>query len=461
MTRHARPAFVLAALALAASASGYEPVTITVSGIKDLNLRIYGFAEADYITDTTQGFNEVQGNFLVPTRTTFNGAKANYAGQHNRAQMSIRNTRLGFEFNLPKTQAGLQSQGLIELDLLGNDAPNTVPGATPGTQSESNFFNNPALRVRHAYMSLTYHQFNAKLGQTWSLLGWQPYYYPGETVVFGTPGQLFARFVQARLTHTLDLPGACTLESAADMARPAQMNSGSPEFHAGLRVASTKLKGASTSGAGTSMVGLSAAVSAALIPVRSALGNATGGAVAFDMFVPIIPSSDGKDRSNNLVWAGELMSGSGVGGVEYAGLTSGVPAVQAAAANGLPGAGTAIDAGIAGIDNGGALSLIRYRAFRTHLQYSLPGGKWAASTGYAQVETRNLGDFGFYATQAPGVTPALLAPKLQFGYASLFYDALSWLRFAGELNQTRVTYVDAANRFAVNNRVQLSAFFIF
>jgi len=452
--------FLALPFAAAVQAQAAEPITITVSKIKALNLRIYGFVETDYITDTTQVFNEVQGNYLVPAHTAYSGAnysgaKPNYAGQHGRAQMSIRNSRLGFEFNLPKTEAGLQTQGVIELDLLGNDAPNTTPGSTPSTQSESNFFNNPALRVRHAYVNLTYNEWNAKLGQTWSLLGWQPYYFPGEDVVFGTPGMLFARFVQARLTHTLNLPGAWTLESAADMAKPAEMNSGSPEYHAGLRVASTKVKGASSFCSGTSMVGLSAAVSGALIPVRTALGNANGGAVVFDVFVPIIPSSDGKDRSNNLVWAGELMSGSGVGGVEYGGLTSGVPGVTAAAA------GTAVDSGIAGINDSGSLSLIRYRAFRTHLQYSLPGGKWAASTGYAQVETRNVGDFGFYATQAAGVTTALLSPKIQFGYATLFYDPLSWLRLAGEFNQTRVTYVDAANRFAVNNRVQLSAFFVF
>ena len=454
-------ALVVGPFALAATAAAAEPLTITVSNIKDLNLRIYGFAETDYVSDTTEGFNEVQGNNLVPAQTTFNGAQANYAGQHHRAQMSVRNSRLGFEFNAPKTDAGLGTQGLIELDLLGNNAPNTVPGAVPGTQSEANFFNNPALRVRHAYMNLTYGPWNAKLGQTWSLLGWQPYYFPGEIVVFGTPGQLFARFVQARVTHTLNILDSFTLESAADAAKPPEMNSGSPELHAGLRLASTKVKGASAYCAGTGMVGLSAALSGAFIPVRSALGNANGGAVALDLFVPIIPSSDGKDRSNNLVWAGELMGGSGVGGVEYGSLSSGVPAVPAKTTSGIPGAGTAIDPGIAGINNSGSLSLIRYRAFRSHLQYFLPGGKWSTSAGYAQIEARNLADFAYYASEAPGVTQVALAPKLQFGYATLFYDPLSWLRFAGEFNQTRVTLTDAANRFAVNNRLQLSAFFVF
>jgi len=446
------------AFCAATQARSAEPITVTVSKIKDLNLRIYGFVETDYIADTTQGFTEEQDNYLVPTRQAFNGT-VNYAGQHDRDMMSIRNSRLGFEFNLPKTAAGLQAQGVIELDLLGNNAPNTTPGSGPGTQSEANFFNNPVVRVRHAYVDLTYHEWNAKIGQTWSLLGWQPYYFPGETAVLPTPGMLYRRFVQARVMNTLSFLDAYTLESAADAAKPAEMNSGLPEFHAGLRVASTKTKGASISGAGTSMVGLSAAVSGALIPVRTSLGDADGGAVAVDWFVPIIPSSDGHNRSNNLVWAGEAMSGSGVGGLEYAALASGVPAVAAATAGGIPGAGTAVDSGIAGVNNGGTLSLIRYRVFRTHLQYSLPGGKWAVSTGYAQVEGRNIGDFGIYAAKAS--TPALLAPKIQYGYASLFYDPLSWLRFAGEFSQTRDTYANGYDRFAFNNRVQLSAFFLF
>jgi hypothetical protein len=452
------PPLILALIFCAATrAPAAEPITITVSSIKDLNLRIYGFVETDYISDTTQGFTEEMDNNLVPTAQTITGA-ANYAGQHDHGMMSIRNSRLGFEFNLPKTEAGLRTQGVIELDLLGNNAPNTTPGATPGSQSESNFFNNPAVRVRHAYVDLTYDAWDAKIGQTWSLLGWQPYYFPGETAVLPSPGMLYRRFAQARAMNTLAFLDHYTLESAADAAKPGEMDSGLPEFHAGLRVASTKTKGASINGAGTSMVGLSAAASGALIPVRTSLGDSNGGAVAIDAFVPIIPSRDGQDRRNNLVWAGEALSGSGVGGLEYSALSLGVPGVQAAAAaNGTPGAGTAVDPGIAGINNGGTLSLIRFRAFRTHLQYSLPCGKWAVSAGYAQVEGRNIGDFGVYAAKAS----ALLATKIQYGYASLFFDPLSWLRFAAEFSQTRDTYTSGFDRFAYNNRAQLSAFFVF
>ena len=93
------------------------------------------------------------------------------------------------------------------------------------------------------------------------------------------------------------------------------------------------------------------------------------------------------------------------------------------------------------------------RSWRTHLQYSL--AKWSASVGYAQVEGRNLDRF------ASGVNAFGISPKLQYGYVSAFYDAASWLRFAGEVNQTKATFNDPNNRYARNNRYQLSAYFMF
>ena len=464
LNRRAILTTVAAALA-AAPAFAAEPASLSVSKIKDLNVRIYGFVETDVIADTTGGFTEEQGNNLVPMRTGatpisgVNGGVQNFTGAHHRTEMSVRNSRIGFDLTMPKTEGGLAPEAVIELDALGNNAPNTAPGAAAGTQNERDFFNNPAIRVRHAYVNLTYNdQWNAKIGQYWSLLGWQPYYFPGEAIVQPGPGQLYRRFAQMRVTNTCTKLDGWTVETAADIAKPAEMNSGTPESHAGLRVASTKWKAASISGAGTSMVGLSGAVSGALIPIQTnGIGNPVGKAYAVDFAIPLIPSSDGKDRSNNLVWMGEFMSGSGVGGLEYSGLTLGVPGVTAAAT----GAGTAIDSGIAGVNNSGEAELVKYRAFRTHVQYSLPGGKWALSGGYAQVEGRNLSRFGNGSAAAIYATQAALAPKIQFGYVSAFYDAASWLRFAAEANETRDTYNDAGNRRATNNRYQFSTFFVF
>ncbi|MDE2512171.1 MAG: hypothetical protein KGL74_13685, partial [Elusimicrobia bacterium] len=180
------------------------------------------------------------------------------------------------------------------------------------------------------------------------------------------------------------------------------------------------------------------------------IGSPTGQGAAFDFLIPLIPSSDGKSRDNTLILAGEAAAGSGIGGLEYAGLALGVPGLAAGAA----GADGAIDSGIGGVDAGGNFELLRVRAFRSHLQYSLH--KWAASVGYAQVEGRNLDRFSTSAAAT-----AALAPKIQYGYLSVMYDPLDWLRFSGEISQTRDTYNDAANRFASNNRYQMSAFFKF
>ncbi len=445
--RHIPAVLAALALAFASSASALENATLSVSKIKDLNVRIYGFVETDVIGDTTQSFTEEQGNNLVQKRTA--SGVANFAGQHHRTEMTVRNSRLGFELGLPKTDAGLATKAVIELDFLGNNATNATPGTAPGTQTERDFYNNPAVRVRHAYVDLTDGMWDAKIGQTWSLLGWQPYYFPGEAIVQPGPGQLYRRFSQIRVTNTLNVMPDWTLETAADAAKPAEMNSGSPEWHGGVRLASTKWKAASIGGSGTAMVGLSVAASGALIPVvTNGAGNPTGSAYAIDAAIPLIPSKDGKDRSNNLIAMGEFMSGAGVGGLEFSGLTLGVPGVTAATK-----AGTAIDSGIAGINSQtGDVELVRYRTFRGHLQYTL-NDLWSASAGYAQVEGRNLDRFA-----AAG---AALAPKIQFGYVAAFYDPKSWLRFAAEVNQTKDTYNDVNNRYARNNRYQFTTFFLF
>ena len=448
-------AAVMAAGPLAAPAAALEPLTIGTSSLKDATLRLYGFVETDNIYDTTQSYAEEQDSVAPVTRNTISKSAgttgaSNLGGTRGRDIMSVRNSRLGLELNVPAQDNGIKGKAVFEMDFLGNAAVNTTPGSTPGAQSERDYFNNPSARVRHAYVEVAKDELAAKLGQYWSLLGWQPYYFPGEAVVLPGVGQLYRRFAQARVTDT-HVFGDWTLESAADAAKPAEMNSGSPEWHAGVRFASTKYKGASIAGAGTSMVGLSAGVSAALIPIRTATaGNPTGGAVAMDVLVPIIPSSDGKSRDNTLIWAAEGVTGRGVGGLEMAGLTFGVPGVTAAGSN----AGTAIDSGIAGVDTSGSnIQLIQMRAWRTHLQYSL--SKFSTSVGYAQVEARNLDRF------AANAAAFALYPKLQYAYVSVFYDPATWLRFAGEVNQTKATFNDPNNRYARNNRYQMSAYFMF
>jgi type II secretory pathway pseudopilin PulG len=446
--RSRRGAVLIATLVAAVAtapvfADDLAPLMIGTKFLKGASLRLYGFVEADSIYDTTQSFTEEPDSNLVQKPSSI-------LGQRSREQMSVRDSRLGLELDIPTTDSGWKTNGVIEVDFLGDNAENANPGTTPNPQTERDYYNNPSLRVRHAYVDLSKGEFDSKIGQYWSLFGWQPFYFPGEASVLASQGMLYRRFIQARVMDTRAISDGWTLETAADAAKPPEANSGSPEWQGGVRIASTKLTGASINGAATTMVGLSAALTGVLIPIRTAnIGSPTGQGAAFDFLVPIIPSSDGKSRDNTLIWAGEAAAGTGIGGLEYAGLALGVPGVTAA----TPGADGAIDSGMGGLDSSGNFELLRVRVFRSHLQYSL--GKWAASIGYAQVEGRNLDRFSF------GTNTNGLAPKIQYGYVSAMYDPLAWLRFAGEVSQMRDTYDDPANRYATNNRYQLSAYFIF
>jgi hypothetical protein len=422
-----------------------ETATLSIKSIPNVNVRMYGFIENDVINDSTQGFTEEMDNNLVPKAST-------YAGQHHRTIMSIRNSRLGFDVTMPKSDFGLASEGIFEMDFLGNQGPNTAPGSASGNQTERDYFNNPTVRIRHAYLNLTYNdKWNAKIGQTWSLLGWQPYYFPSEAIIQPAVGQLYRRFAQFRLTNTAPIGDAWTLESAIDAAKPAEMNSGNTEEHAGLRFASTKYKAAAGVGSGTPLVGLSAAVSGALIPVRTAsAGTDNGSAVAFDALVPIIPSKDGKDPSNNLSLIAEYMNGRGVGGLELAGATAGVPTPTAAQL----GASGLLDSGIAGIVNGN-VDLIHFQTYRGNLTYILPNAKWSTSAGYADVLALNINDYG------SGAAALGYAPHMQYYYVNAMFMPLSWLRFALEFGQTKDTYNDPNNRFAYNNRIHFTTYLTF
>jgi hypothetical protein len=442
-------ALALALATFAGPALADEPATLSVGKIKDLNIKIYGFMENDLITDTTESFTEEPDNNLVSKPNTF-------AGSNHRAMMSVRNSRLGVDFKLPTTDSGLGTEGLIEMDFLGNNGPNVPPGsAVPGTQNERDFFNNPTARIRHAWVNLTQGDWGLRIGQYWSLLGWQPYYFPAEPNVQPAVGQLYRRFPQIRLTNTHLFGPDVQLETAVDMAKPDEYNSGEYDYHAGARISATNYKAAVLSGSGTNMVGLSLGVSGAFIPVRTADGQLNGQAIAIDTLIPIIPSKDGKDKSNNLSVMGEFVTGEGIGGLELAGLTFGVGSLNTAAP--AAAVGTTVDSGTAGLNADGHVQLIRAQAFRGSVQYTLPNPKWTINAGYAQAQGMNLDAF----TGGKGTAAASIAPLIQYGFASLIWDPLAWLRFGAEYSMDWDTYNDAANRYAQNNRFQFTTYFLF
>lgn len=426
----------LLALAMVAGPSfANETATLSIKSIPNVDVRMYGFVENDLINDSAQGLTEELDNASVAKAST-------WAGQHHNTLMSVRNSRLGFDITMPKTEYGLETEGIFEMDFLGN----------PSATAQRDIYNNALMRVRHAYINITDDQWNGKIGQTWSLLGWQPYYFPSEAIVQPAVGQLYRRFSQMRVTNTQKLmDGDWTLESAVDTARPPELQSGVMEEHAGVRLASTKMKAVSGLGSSTPMVGLSAAVSGALIPIRTNAGNANGTVVAFDALVPIIQSSDGKNPSNTLSLVGEYSNGRGYGGLELAGAASGLSAFTD-----TTGSGAALDSGMASKSANGNLDLIHYQTYRTNLTYMLPGAHWAASVGYAETQTLNMRD---YAAAAGNID------RYQYYYGNVMFLPLTWLRFALEWAQIKDTYTNQGtgtnDRFAYDNRIQFTTYLTF
>jgi hypothetical protein len=419
-----------------------------------LTLKMYGFVETDFINDSTQGLLEEQDNVLIARPNT-------YAGGHAQSMMSIRNSRLGFDLGLPVSDTGWTAKGKFEFDFLGNQGISTVPGTVEDkattVQSEANFFNNPTVRIRHAYLELlnttkdSPSGWDFKLGQTWSLFGWQPYYFPAEVPIQPAVGQLYRRFPQMRAMYTEQLGDESKLELAADAAKPDEMRSELPEGHAGLRLSTKKLQAAVLCGGSLTCADnktnedLSAALSSAWIPIRTDQGDRDGWAGAADMFVPILPTH-GSSRANSLSLTGEASVGRGIGGLELASLSFGLPANVTAG-------GTPLDSGIASLNKNGQAELIEVSTLRADLMYVPPFGKdkWNADLGVAQVDCLNVDDYAF--------APTTVAPKMQYGYAAISYDWLKWVRTTVLYATTTDTYQDGIH--ATDHRYWMAWFFMF
>ena len=212
------------------------------------------------------------------------------------------------------------------------------------------------------------------------MLGWQPYYFPSEAIV--QPGRgtaLSSISTNPRFTNTENITPDWTVETAVDAAKP-----GRNEFRAdgfprgGYAWRLPGYKAASGLGSGTPLVGLSAAVSTVMIPIRTAsAGSATGSvAVAFDALVPLIPSSDGKSASNTMSLTAEYSNGRGIGGLELAEAPR-----RCGYANGprnLRPADCWIPV-LPALYGGNAGSHPRFQTYRTDLTYIYPRGKFSST----------------------------------------------------------------------------------
>jgi hypothetical protein len=437
---------------------------------------LYGFVDADYIFDSTQSYSDLAGGAQVARPGT-------YAGTNARNQFSIRNSRLGFRFQAPEYHS-IRASAVIETDFMGGWAAPTYIAAT-GQPTENQYFTNPVLRVRHVYLKVENPIVDLLFGQTWQLFGWQSAYHPNTVQIQGVPGEIYSRTPQLRLSRTLANKDV-TFDIAVAAMRPPQRDSGVPEGQAGLHFAINKWTGVQTIGAtGSTVSPASIAVTGDLreyaipnypnggtmaAPALKSTFNTpkTGGGIAVDAFIPVIPASKEK-KGNSLSILGEYVLGAGIGDL-YTGLTSGlgVPAtVPLPLGDGPTTAPTPynsdVDAGLVTISGTGAINLIQWQTIRGGLQYTIPklDGKMWISGNYANVSSPNA--------------PSLLTTTTVMGKAttnaSAVRNALNWfdVDVMGDLTpavRLGIEYAYSADKYVdgvtgKNHRVQGSAYYIF
>jgi len=428
-------------------AKGGESLSLVLS---KWSATIYGFAETDFIYDTTQSLNEVPGNSQIARPET-------YAGSHSRFTVSIRNSRFGLRLRAPEWHH-IRASAVGEMDFLGTQATTTSEAAT---------FTSPLMRARHYYLKIETPVVDLLFGQTWSLFGWQPYYFPNSVEIMGLPAMLFFRTPQLRVSKTIKT-APINVELALAAVRPPQRDSGLPEGQAGVRLIVNKWTGVQTmNSTGTQISPLSVGVSGTvrrfrLTELSAAPKNSvelTGWGVAASAFVPVIVGRADK-RGNSLSLTGEYVWGMGIAD-EYPGLTGGVSSAPPPNPDMLmpaPVYTPNVDPGLAVFTADGIAHLVRWQTFIVGAQYTIPGldGRLWISANYSRSVSDNAYTLG---------TPGKLRSGEDFADFNLFADVTPAVRLGLEYAYFDDHYAGAevkvAAADAINHRVQLSAFFIF
>jgi hypothetical protein len=465
------------------------PLTITAGAGAGWHLTIYGFAEADFMRDSTRSFNDgLNSNVVAHIQTQ--------AGDNARAQSSIRNSRIGVQAQAP-TFNGIRSSGVLEFDLFGNQ-PNINGGggspaqpSGPGATTEAAYFNNAGLRVRHAYMKLESAVIDVLVGQTYHLLGWQNYFFGASCGFLGLPNALFNRTVQLRLGHTF-ATDAVNLDLAVAALRPAERDSALPEAEGGLRLTVNHWKGMTTPGSGgTGALPAALAVSGLFrslsvdpyAPLPAPPVPLTGWAVAANALIPIIPVKDGTDRGNALTVTGEFVTGT-ADADQYSGMTAGAtmpnayqfppdtPVMVGGTAAPAPGLGGVqplvglpytphVDPGLVAFDPHGRLHTINWQTFIVGLQYYLPPtGRVFVTTNYSQALSNNIASlFHPGATTQLWVNSKAVFSSSRYIDGNLFVDITPAARVGVSYQRVQQVLADGTN--ARNDRYEMTWLYFF
>lgn len=368
----------------------------TTAVVGKLKTTLYGYIEGNFKYDTTQTCLEFCGNTQVQRPGT-------YRGNHGRTIFSARDSRLGIRIAAPE-EHGIRVSGVLETDFFG-----------PTATTEQGTYVNPVLRIRASYLKLETPVIDVLIGQQFTLFGWQPVFVSASVQYPGLPGEAFERTPQLRLSKTIK-SDAVTTEIAVAANRPPQQDSASPEGVAGLRLQFNQWTGAHTaymaySAIQPASIAISGDVRQYRIPELAVTPHSgiarTGGGVAFDAYLPIIPATKAS-KDNALAINAELSITSGMADDYSAlgGAGTANAAIPPATAGGTPTPyAPNFDAGLAAIDAAGNVELIKWLAYLVSLEFypGGTGGRVGMVANYGHMESSNARSVG---TASAAATPA-------------------------------------------------------
>ena len=417
---------------------------------------MYGFLETDIAADSTRSVTEIIGSSAIKRTSTL-------AGDNGRLAYSDRNSRLGFNIYAPE-QDGWKTKGTMEFDFFGYNAP--ISSTNSPTGSESGFFQNPTPRIRHMFLTAENNGWKFVSGQTWSLFGWQPYYFPTIVSVSPAPGELFQRDLQFTFMKTMNMSGN-TIQLAGSVERPSQEDSKMPNLNVGARWALDSYRGSYASSVGEiKPESLSIGVSGKFTKFELNTSGATtdtsmtsknGSAVAFDTLIPLLPSENG----NSLVLTGEFTSGTGYAD-SLVNWTGGTSQTGASDSGTSVASRTNMDAGFGGYTDSTSnnFMLLKMQTMNFSLQYVLPASMSSfINIGYAQTKAKNLSSIYNAGTSSTSV----LYDKATMYYANIFHDLTKQIRVGFEYNNDKTHYLYAGTDGGEpkNNRYQMSFYYRF
>jgi hypothetical protein len=413
------------------NADSPEGVTWNASGWA---VSLYGYAGLNIMRDSTQGFGTASSNTILQLRGTVRG-------DSTQAQATARDSRLGLRLEAPEV-GRVRASVNIETDF------NAPP---PVEYTEASSVTQAGLRMRHYYMKVETPIVDILAGQYHDLFGWGGKgFYPSTLAFLGVTGEVYHRQPQVRLSKTL-ATGALELEIAAAALRPVQKSGGYPDVEAGLRLAFNGRTGARQQAYGQPGIGrMSIGVSgigrhfevANFIENPTSTNSGTGYGIVGNLFLPVIPASDAKQRGNALSVTGEYSRGTGIADM-YSDLTGGLlfpslpnPQDRQQATSPPPVYTPNIDNGIVTYDGDNRLRTCNWEGFVAGAQYYLPilnGRVWVSGT-HSQIWSGNIKDI----TPQPGW--ALIYTHAWYYDGSLFVAITEQIQMGIALQRTYQTF---------------------